>query len=353
VHNARINGGYDRDSRTDRAVTCAADADYFVPLKVMLRSLRSQSPGLPVFIFDCGLTRSQRRDLAALGASLVQPKPLPGRTWGHVSAATYARFCSGMLPVRRAVYLDADILVTAPLEPLFEIDTPLGFCPESGRTVASQFSDPAPLRHYGIDPAAPAFNDGVMLIDVEYWRGRLYDEYLTKIRLWSECFAFGSQSCSHLIAYEHGDFSFLPKRWNVFPYELADYPDTAVLHFHTASKPWQKGYPDNAACRQWKRVAGGDYAGYAFLQAAPVRVPASVVRQHGELVELLLVQSSETVVCSPGALAVWSLCDGTRNLMEIVNHLKESFPESRDDIEDDVRDAVERLVRVGAIKLPG
>jgi coenzyme PQQ biosynthesis protein PqqD len=49
------------------------------------------------------------------------------------------------------------------------------------------------------------------------------------------------------------------------------------------------------------------------------------------------------------ASLIWKLCDGTRSMQDIVAFLGQEYPDSRDDLSTDVREAVEMLIREGAL----
>jgi lipopolysaccharide biosynthesis glycosyltransferase len=236
----------------DRAIATASDAKYFVGLRTMLHSLRVHAPALPVFIFDCGLSAQQLEYLRSEGYQIVVPQGLDGPEWGHVTRATYARFSSCFLPARKILYLDADVVIVGFLDELFEYDCPLGVCREDGMPMWTHFHGSAALEYYGISRDSQVFNGGVFLLDVHYWGTRFHQEYLEKISKWGHECKFADQSCLNLIAYEKGEFMFIPKKWNTFPYELEKYPDFRIVHFHMSKKPWHDHFEHQDALQLWK-----------------------------------------------------------------------------------------------------
>jgi hypothetical protein len=69
---------------------------------------------------------------------------------------------------------------------------------------------------------------------------------------------------------------------------------------------------------------------------------------NGEIVLLhpvrnIIIHGSQT-----GAL-VWQLCDGSRTVGEIVELLSAAYPESADDIQNDVPAAIQMLINQGAL----
>jgi hypothetical protein len=67
---------------------------------------------------------------------------------------------------------------------------------------------------------------------------------------------------------------------------------------------------------------------------------------------LLYFHERKTLVyLNPSAASVWKLCDGLRSTADIVAMLAEVYPEAAGAIGGDVREAIERLVREGALHL--
>lgn len=236
----------------DRAIATASDANYFIGLHAMLNSVRAHEPELPVFIFDCGLTGWQLEYLKSKGFEIVVPKGLEGPEWEHITRATYARFSCCDLPARKILYLDSDVIVVGFLDEIFKHDCPLGACREDGMQVWTNFHGRDVLKHYDINPDNQSFNGGVLLLDVEYWGERFYKEYIDKLSKWKHEFKFVDQSCLNLIAYENGEFDFLPKKWNTFHYELEKYPDFRIIHYHMSTKPWHHNFQHGPAQELWK-----------------------------------------------------------------------------------------------------
>ena len=69
--------------------------------------------------------------------------------------------------------------------------------------------------------------------------------------------------------------------------------------------------------------------------------------------ELLLYSPSSTrsVYMNSTASIIWRLCDGNQNVGEIIELLKEAFPEAADKIEQDVVDSISLFKQNGAIEL--
>ena len=169
--------------------------------------------------------------------------PLPGR----LTLETYMRFWIGDLLAdrSRALYLDPDTIVTVPIDPLW--NTELGGCvlgavPIPGST--------RPATH-GMPPGSPFFNAGVLLFDLDAWRGRNYrDRCLDYLRQHPERALDGDQDILNLVT--AGDWLALPYEWNVIsPFYRPSHDlllpasvvrdvvrDAKIIHFNGSNKPW-------------------------------------------------------------------------------------------------------------------
>jgi lipopolysaccharide biosynthesis glycosyltransferase len=75
--------------------------------------------------------------------------------------------------VERAIYLDADVLVRAPLAPLFDIelhDRPFAAVPDVEHPTHGSRGAVYTMAA-GTEPSRPYFNTGVLVIDVRRWEG--------------------------------------------------------------------------------------------------------------------------------------------------------------------------------------
>lgn len=68
--------------------------------------------------------------------------------------------------------------------------------------------------------------------------------------------------------------------------------------------------------------------------------------------ELLLYNPDETRVIqfNPTASLIWSLCDGTRSLDEMIVMLVDLYPEAGESIDTDVRSTIAEFDRLGCIE---
>ena len=168
-------------------IACAADGRYALPLAVMLRSLEIHlDPGRRVeaHVIDDGLTPADKTRVADSLRGRVSlhwvhavASPFAGLpTWGRMPLTTYQRLTLGRwLPadVGKALWLDCDLLILGDIAVLWETEM-------AGRHVMAAQDPRIPCvssrfgvgahGELGLDPFAPYFNAGVMLVDVARWR---------------------------------------------------------------------------------------------------------------------------------------------------------------------------------------
>lgn len=118
-----------------RAFYTLADSSYFLGLVALVNSLRLHGHREPIYVLDCGLTDADRE--------LVEPEVtlVPAPPDQHpLAVKTYAALHH---PGREMIVLDADMIVTRPLTPLFDA---------AAAGVVVTFADPAANR---FDPRWP------------------------------------------------------------------------------------------------------------------------------------------------------------------------------------------------------
>lgn len=91
------------------------------------------------------------------------------------------------------------------------------------------------------------------------------------------------------------------------------------------------------------------------MQFSPTDIPVPNAEFHLEEFdgELLLYHPglTQTVYLNPTASLVWQLCDGRRSAGEIMELLRESFPDDRHSIETDVAATLEMFDQYGAVRV--
>jgi lipopolysaccharide biosynthesis glycosyltransferase len=156
----------------------------------------------------------------------------------------------------RAIYMDADIVVTEDLSTLWtmQLGTPVGAVLDAHIVWMASPSMWRPWKEEGLEPLTPYLNTGLMLMDLNRWRAERLTErtldYLEKYEL--PCV---DQDALNLAL--RGEFDQLHPRYNSMPYhhlKMLRYLDTvenddvigeaitkpAVIHYHRSffGKPW-------------------------------------------------------------------------------------------------------------------
>jgi len=179
----------------------------------------------------------------------------------------------------RAIYMDADIVVTEDLSSLWnrELSTPIGAVVDAHIAWMASPSMWRPWREEGLEPLSPYLNTGLMLMDLKRWRGEQLTEqtlaYLEKYEL--PCV---DQDALNLVL--RGKFDKLHPRYNSMPYhhlKMLRYLDTvesdevigeaitdpAVIHFHRSffGKPWTYG-STHPGKKLWRALADEVHPGW-------------------------------------------------------------------------------------------
>lgn len=243
------------------SIILAADQNYVPHLATAIRSLVEHNADLAfdvhVINSDIAATQWQRleRTVAGFDCRLIDTRIDTARvgdlvTRHHITHASYHRLLAPeLVPAATALYLDCDLVVTAPLRELLTR-------PRDGRAVAA-VADPGFQPHpaLGLRPADGYFNSGVLWLDLDVWRARdIGPRALRFARENPDAVRFLDQ-CA-LNATLTGDWTRLDPAWNVqtgFWQIDADtarrcYGDGAlaaaiaaprIVHFTGNVKPWQ------------------------------------------------------------------------------------------------------------------
>jgi lipopolysaccharide biosynthesis glycosyltransferase len=228
-----------------RPIVMACDGTYAMQLATALRSAvdanRSGRP-LDVHIFCGQFSASLRRrvaDSVPHGSVTIRWVPVDltpferFSTLPHISKMTFARF---MIPrifskdVRRALYLDADILVLGDLDPLWETDLKgavVGAVLD--RILDPQIKAQAPgLRRF--PSVRDYFNAGVLLIDLDRWRKEHISETAMQYLTLHPDSPLADQDALNVAC--DGRWAELGLRWNFY-----DHFKTAILHMPATERP--------------------------------------------------------------------------------------------------------------------
>ncbi len=251
-------------------IVVAADKHYFVPLYVMLFSLlenRKSAHPIVISLISKDFIPSQKDRLN----DLVRAYPhasfsylqLEKSAFSHLdqqmpalSEVTYFRL---MIPellgpeVKKVIYLDSDMLVLDDIAQLWEIELSGKACggvPEHYTFMPNTDSRKAHFMKLGLPSDATYCNGGVLVMNLEVWRKEnLGQACINFLKDFPERVTFDDQCALNYVL--RGKWYYLPIRWNVtniwfrFREEIADRPEFqeamagAILHYTTASKPWQ------------------------------------------------------------------------------------------------------------------
>lgn len=181
-------------------------------------------------------------------------KKFPSIKQIHISIATFYRcFTASILPceIKKALYLDCDLLVNGNIEELWDID----LNNYAAGVVEDQWSN---IKEYYSRLAYPDsfsyFNAGVMLMNLDYWRKHNIEEkVLEYISKYPKRLLFNDQDVLNAVL--HKEKLFIPYRWNmqdgfykrkrkVHPTNIPELDKELnkgiIIHFTGGKKPWKK-----------------------------------------------------------------------------------------------------------------
>jgi len=251
-------------------VVAAVDGGFLQQLMVMMTSLhRHHAQGelrLNILTHDLDpetkdlLTRSAKDCCGRLVLRLVAVEHAIGgryRGLSHVSMATMLRLqIPAVLPdVARAIYLDSDLVVTAPLRGMWEghhckgewasAESP-GICARTPinpawtiNTIARSKCVPAPMKEQ-VGVSGRIFNAGVLLLDLSVLR--THDFVNKTVDLMQQCDLHDQEI---LNLYSMGMYAELSPAWNALVQDTDDYhkiTDPVVIHYNAQYKPWKAEY---------------------------------------------------------------------------------------------------------------
>ena len=248
-----------------------ADGNYALQAQVWMLSLvKTQRSPVRVVVLGNGWSDKDRSVMKDLENNLVKVefRGVDGTKFSNVQLKNgfpLATAYNVLAPLyllgdeSRAIYMDADMVVTEDLSPLWEkqLVSPVGAVLDAHIVWMASPSMWRPWKEEGLEPLTPYLNTGLMLIDLDLWRAdKLTErtlEYLEKYEL--PCV---DQDALNLAL--RGVFDQLHPRYNSMPYhhlKMLRYLDTveldliigeaitqpAVIHYHRSffGKPWNYG----------------------------------------------------------------------------------------------------------------
>lgn len=178
-----------------------------------------------------------------------------------ITRTAYARlFLEELLPadVQRVIYVDCDLLFERDIRDLWTTeldDATIG-------AVDNRYWEDSTRHQKRLGLAEPRyFNSGVLLIDLERWRGRGIGERALK---------FAEDAGERLILHDQDalngalqdDWKDLPLHWNAWTIHPDLHEDApAVFHFMGAPKPWHADYKDRFRDKFYAYLDRTPYAG--------------------------------------------------------------------------------------------
>ncbi|WP_405940058.1 glycosyltransferase family 8 protein [Streptomyces sp. NBC_00726] len=262
-------------------IVVAADDGYAFPLAASVRSIvdnAHQDRPLEVVILSCGISAESKRRLSAswdtgpnclirfldVDVNSLSAWPTSSSLLSHPTSATYARLLlPQLLPESwsKVIYLDADTITLSSFDALWELD--LG-----GLAVGAVIDPFNPLigsprgvqcwEEVGLDPDAPYFNAGMLVINLDVWRReRVAARALAYVESHADCIGLLDQEALNAIV--NGEFLAVDESWNMMDVRYADSHPAAggatpppvseaalrhprVRHFTGKRKPWKTGY---------------------------------------------------------------------------------------------------------------
>jgi lipopolysaccharide biosynthesis glycosyltransferase len=261
-----------------------ADGNYALQAQVwMLSLIKTQCTSVQVVVFGNGWSDKDKLIMKALENELVKVefREVKAEQFAKVqlkSGFPLATAYNVLAPLfllggeSRAIYMDADMVVTEDLSALWtmQLGTPVGAVLDAHIVWMASPSMWRPWKEEGLEPLTPYLNTGLMLIDLDHWRAERLTErtldYLEKYEL--PCV---DQDALNLAL--RGKFDKLHPRYNSMPYhhlKMLRYLDTvecddvigeaitkpSVIHYHRSffGKPWAFGCTHPGAAL-WRSLA--------------------------------------------------------------------------------------------------
>ena len=192
---------------------------------------------------------------------------------GHFNRTTLFRFqLERLAPAdcKRAIYLDADLIVMRDLRELFAIDlgqAALGAAVDAGAAIDRIIVPSKFAQRWGLSPRYSYFNAGVLLLDLERIRSeRMFSEAERFLAQHQRDLPFNDQDALNWRFW--GLWAGLPPAWNVqydmvVPWLARDLPDElrvhsqqpALVHFTGPGKPWTPGFYHPWSWIYWQNLA--------------------------------------------------------------------------------------------------
>lgn len=254
-------------------IACCSDENFVMPLAVMLKSLfvnLAKERKVIVYFLDAGITSYSKdrllRSIDPFQSNLqfirvnkgMLPRIEVQECFG--AASFYRLLVPYLLPVslKKAIYLDADLIVNANIGELWDIkieDNYILAVQEQGEKGLYLFSSLLNYKELGLDPMLKYFNSGVLVINLDKWREEDFPQKIFKYIEQNRQFVvwIDQDALNALLAHKWGE---LDHRWNLLtqtfdnsswergPIKERDVYERLIhhpyiIHFNTPEKPWQ------------------------------------------------------------------------------------------------------------------
>jgi lipopolysaccharide biosynthesis glycosyltransferase len=237
-------------------IACAINDSYVLPLAVMLTSLKARlrpdvRPAL--HLLHTGLTESSLRVIH----SLVETHSIVPSTDQIAEAPHSSRFpCEASFPlllatalpdIERVLFLDADMLVMDDVGKLWDTSLDgrvLGAATDGAIPTCAAARGVKGWQTLGIPPAAPYFNGGVLLLDLEAWRARDVSGRVRRYLNSTSQIDYLHQEALNAVLWN--DWHRLDPRWNLLASRAGRWSDASedwrspgIVHFAGRAKPWR------------------------------------------------------------------------------------------------------------------
>lgn len=261
-------------------IVCSTDDNFVQHCTIMLTSVLLHNSDVTVWVLSEGLTVKNQKILKdeiedkrgifkylEVDSEIISRLPMPNDGMlSHISPATYYRLLvTEILPesVRKAIYLDCDIIVRGSLSALLHTDIEK----YAVGAVHQMWQESEDAQRLGYDARFGYFNAGVLLINLDYWRMNAISSKLVEY-LTTNYDSILMHDQDALNAILHDKSLKLETKWNMLHYffshdsksvkalidgkvinDFLEYKlqlkinrkNPTVIHYVSKPKPWQKG----------------------------------------------------------------------------------------------------------------
>jgi lipopolysaccharide biosynthesis glycosyltransferase len=242
-------------------VVASSDDNYAIPMHVMFVSLlenAARPDRFEIFVIDGGISEKKKNnlenDISARGGNVAFLQVDDGiyadfPTQKHISAPAYYRISIPELfneTVKRAIYLDCDLIIKADLEELWSQDLgPYAIAAVENIAGSTYLKSGLAQSDY--------FNSGVIIIDLVKWREQNIPEKVRTFKMEHPELISTNDQCAFNGVFR-GEWARLPLHWNMQSglyrnrrqverlkqngaYEKAVWTPS-IIHYIGWSKPW-------------------------------------------------------------------------------------------------------------------